>query len=213
MLGHSLGAYVAHEYALREGPRVRRLILASPAAVVRRTDVGTAAWFAFTPQRFLTHGGLVAWALFGWKYPRGGGYNLRGMREYLLCANSVSCATGDAAAAAMLRFWRGGWWSAECVRPLVERVATLPCPVDLISGDSDPLVRLESVGALYARMVDAGNLVRLSVIAGADHTPHLWSPAKFVKAIMRGMAPDVGGGSMPDRRVDADKAQLRILGG
>lgn len=189
--GHSLGAYLAHEYASRYPQRVRRLILTSPAAITRHTPVRTAAWFAFTPQRFLTHGGLLAHIFFALRYPNHPEYNVQGMRELTLFINSVAHRSGDAAAAKMIRFWRVGTtrWQAECVRPLLERVGKLDCPIDLISGDNDALVHVEAVRALHRALAAVGNDVRLNVIAGADHTPHISAPVRFAKAIMRGMAP------------------------
>lgn len=185
LLGHSLGAYVAYEFAQTHGAQVERLILTAPAAVARATDVRTATWFALTPQRLLTHGGLVAHLLFAWRYPSRPAYNVDGMRDFLLCANSTNCDSGDAAAAAMLRFWRvGGKWRAECVRPLLERVSKLACPVDLISGDSDRLVHVENVRALYWKLLAKGNLVSLNVLSGVDHSPHLCDPVRFCKAIV-----------------------------
>lgn len=191
LCGHSLGAYLAHEYAVRHPARVRRLILASPAAITRHTPVPLAAWFAFTPQRFLTHGGLLAHVFFALRYPTHPAYNVLGMKELTLFVNSVAHRSGDAAAAKMLRFWRVGAtrWQAECVRPLLERVGRLNCPVDIISGDKDALVHVEAVRALHRALISVGNDVRLNVIAGADHSPHICAPVRFAKAFMRGMVP------------------------
>lgn len=189
LVGHSLGAYVAYEFAQTHGSQVERLILTAPAAVARTTDVRTATWFALTPQRLLTHGGLVAHLLFAWRYPTQPEYNVDGMREFLLCANSTNCDSGDAAAAAMLRFWRvGGKRRAECVRPLLERVTKLACRIDLISGDNDPLVHVENVRAFYWKLLAAGNLVSLNVMSGANHSPHLCDPVRFCKAIIGRMS-------------------------
>lgn len=116
-----------------------------------------------------------------------------GMRELTLFLNSVAHQSGDAAAAKMIRFWRVGpiSWQAECVRPLLERVQKLRCPVDLIAGDEDVLVDVEAVRALHRALVAVGNDARLNVILGADHSPHICMPAQFAKAIMRGMVPAV----------------------
>lgn len=188
LLGHSLGGYIAYDYAMRHEMQVVRLVLMAPAAVTRSQSVTTAAWFAFTPQRFLMHGGLIARILFALKYPREMRYRADGMREYLFGANSTACNSGDTAAAAMLKFWREGReWRAECVRPLLERVKRVGFQVDLISGDRDCLVHVESVRTLYRRLLAEGNSVRINIIPGADHSPHICTPGKFVKAIMRGM--------------------------
>lgn len=93
----------------------------------------------------------------------------------------------------MLRFRRCGptSWRSECVRPLLERVTRLRCAVEIISGDADDLVNVEAVRALSRAMIAVGNDVRLNVIQGADHSPHICEPHRFAKAIMRGMS-DVG---------------------
>ncbi|CDF35496.1 unnamed protein product [Chondrus crispus] len=208
LCGHSLGAYLAHEYTSRHPARVRRLILASPAAITRHTPVSLAAWFSFTPQRFMTHGGLLAHIFFAMRYPTDPAYNVLGMRELTLFVNSVAHQSGDAAAAKMLRFCRVGptRWQAECVRPLLERVARLECPVDLITGDNDALVHVEAVRTLHKALVAVGNEARLNVISGADHSPHICAPDRFAKAIMRGMEPAIAGAkavASPSRLIKA----------
>lgn len=188
LIGHSLGGYLAHEYTLR-APRgtVKRLVMIAPAAVSRHTPFGRALWFALTPQRFLTHGGLLAHLLFSSKYPTTPAYNLMGFRDFTMFSNSISHCSGDAAAAAVLRFCRRGiWqWEVECIRPLAERVEALPCPVHLIAGKEDLLVPVESIRELYEAMAEAGNRVAISVIRDADHSPHIVAPYAFVKALAR----------------------------
>lgn len=194
LCGHSLGAYVAHEYATRHRANVTRLILAAPAAITRHTSLPLAAWFALTPQSFLTHGGLIAHLIFSIRYPQHAPYNTIGLREFTLYTNSIADRSGDAAAAKMLRFLRIGLtkWRAECVRPLLERVSRLQCPIDIVAGDRDELVHVEAVRALHRAHVAVGNDVRLNVIPGADHSPHISAPSRFAKAVMRGMGSGSG---------------------
>ena len=193
LCGHSLGAYIAHEFTSRYPTYVNHLILTSPAAILRHTPFSQALWFAFTPQRFLTHGGLLAHLFFASKYPSNHVYNFLGFRQYTFNSNSIAHLSGDAAAAKMIRFCRTGLtsWKSECVRPLLERVRKIHCHIDLVTGDADDLVHVEAVRALCQSMQAMGNSVRIEVISGADHTPHICAPLSFAKAVMRGI-PDVG---------------------
>lgn len=188
VVGHSLGAYVAHEFALRAPVyMVKHLILIAPAAVCRRTPLSLSIWFAITPQRLLTQGGLLIHILFSSKYPSTPAYNIVGFREYTLYSNSISHCSGDKAASAVLRFFRRGlWkWDSECVRPLIERVKRLSCPVHLIAGKEDRLVNLDTMNALYNAMARVGNQVALGMIGNADHSPHITTPSAFAKVFAR----------------------------
>ena len=71
---------------------------------------------------------------------------------------------------------------------MLECVASLSCPVEIITGDCDDLVHVEAVRSLHRAMLAVGNDVRLNIIPGADHTPHISAPAKFAKAVMRGLS-------------------------
>lgn len=190
LCGHSMGAYLAHEFTIRAPHVVTRLILASPAAITRHMPLSTALWFAFTPQRFLTHGGLLAHIFFTTRYPSKPAYNTSGFRQFTLCSNSVAHRSGDAAAAALVRFSRIGptAWRSECARPLLETVTRIPCSIEIVAGDRDDLVNVDAVHALYVAMLAKGNTVRLNFISGADHTPHICAPLKFAKALMRGFS-------------------------
>lgn len=195
LLGHSLGAYVAHELAVHEPLRVSRLILTAPAAVERVAPFKRALWFLFTPQRFLTHGGLMAHMFFAFNYPSTPAYNIAGFRDFTLCSNSICVSSGDAAAAKMLRLVRQGIfsWRGECIRPLVECVTRLNCKVDLIVGDCDELVDVGQVRKLKEELRAHGNDVSMNVITGADHSPHICSPEVFAKVVLRGSAKLVAG--------------------
>lgn len=102
--GHSLGGYLAHEFAKRHGESVSRLVLTSPAAIEREIPLATAAWFATTPQKVIKHGGLIALLLFALQYPTEASYNTPGLRDLLLHTNALACGSGDAAAASFVRF-------------------------------------------------------------------------------------------------------------
>lgn len=187
LCGHSLGAYLAHEIALKRPDSVQRLVLTSPAAIMRGIPFSRALWFALTPQRLMTQGGLLALMLFSLLYPSDSCYNIPGLRDLTLCINSLAHGSGDAAAARLLRI-RTSERRAECERPLLERVGNYQCRVELICGDRDELVDVEAVRALHRAMLIRGNDVKLSVISGADHSPHICVPDLFAKAMVRATA-------------------------
>ncbi|PXF42246.1 putative 1-acylglycerol-3-phosphate O-acyltransferase [Gracilariopsis chorda] len=190
LAAHSLGAYLAHEYTVLHPKRVSRLILTAPAAITRNTPLQIAMWFNFTPQRFLTRGGLFAHLIFATLYPSTKAYNLPGFRDFTLFSNSLMHSSGDAAAAAMIRITRTGLfsWQSECVRPLLERVSRLHCTVHIITGDDDCLVGVHAVRQLHTAMLAAGNHATIEVIPGADHSPHICAPQLFAKAVMRSLS-------------------------
>lgn len=188
LLGHSLGSYIAHEYAAVHGARVRRLVLVAPAAVTRRTKLAVALWFRFTPQRLLTHGGLIATALFHSAFPAAPPYNAPGFRALTFCANSISTyRSGDAAAAAVLVVHRRAAlsWDSQCVRPLAERPVSLACPVLIIGGAFDCFVDADALTRLRDAMIARGNSVSVAVLPAADHSPHIVDPAGFAKVLSR----------------------------
>jgi pimeloyl-ACP methyl ester carboxylesterase len=209
LLGHSLGGYLAHEFAARHANRIARLILVSPAALTRTVPLGMAAWFAATPQRFVKHGGLISLLAFLKQYPPASQYNLPGFRDLAFCTNALAAGSGDAAAASFVRFippilhgplwlrWLRALlhlhrWRAECVRPLLEHVRPCPYPTEIVAGDRDVLVNIEAVRALHRAMLALGNPVKLSVLQCADHSPHISLPHQFAKALLRGAGFAVG---------------------
>jgi pimeloyl-ACP methyl ester carboxylesterase len=209
LLGHSLGGYIAHEFAARHASRIARLILVSPAALTRAVPLGMAAWFAATPQRFVKHGGLISLLAFLKQYPPSSRYNLPGFRDLAFSTNALAAGSGDAAAASFVRFIPPslpgpGWlrwlrallhlhrWRAECIRPLLEHVRPCQYPTEIVAGDRDVLVNIEAVRALHRAMLALGNPVKLSVLQCADHSPHISLPHQFAKALLRGAGFAVG---------------------
>jgi pimeloyl-ACP methyl ester carboxylesterase len=106
VLGHSLGAYLSHEFALRHPMRVERLVLVSPAAVTRRMTIATACWFKATPQHILARGGLAAIAAFSLQWPKDACYNTPGLFNLALTSNTRVSGSGDVAAASLVRIYR-----------------------------------------------------------------------------------------------------------
>ncbi len=184
IVGHSLGAYLAHEVARERPAMVVTLTLVAPGAVVRPVNYVAAAWFRFTPQRFICHGGLVAACLFALRYPRNRCYARSGVREIISAAYRLGAGTGDAAAAAMLRVCHKTF-VAECKKPLVERVGKLQCPITIVGGDEDVLVSTEAVAQLARVLKEKGNQVNVEIISGADHTPHISEAERFSTILRR----------------------------
>ena len=187
IVGHSLGAYLAHEIAVQCPGQVLTLTLVAPAAVVREVDYKAAAWFCLTPQRFVCHGGLLAAFLFALRYPREGCYSRKGIREIISAASRLGAGTGDAAAAAMLRVCHQRF-EAHCELPLVERAVMLECPVTIVCGDEDVLVSRKSVERLAQVLRDNGNSVKLEIIVGADHSPQISKAERFSTVLTSAVA-------------------------
>lgn len=195
MIGHSLGAYLAHELARLRPSSIRKLVMVAPAAVTRHTPLNLALWFRFTPQRILTHGGFLAHILFSLKFPTAEVYNAPGFREYLRLANSIGVCSGDAAAVGIVRVWRSGRLglklNAECTRPLEENLGKLAPGIVLIAGGDDCLVPIASIRQLYSKLSGHGNTVALHVIGDADHSPHIATPDSFAKVLLMHVIPEM----------------------
>lgn len=195
LIGHSLGAYLAHELARLRPSCVRKVVLVAPAAISRPLPLPMALWFRLTPQRLLTYGGIIANVLFDLKFPSTEPFRAQGFRDFIRWANSIGARSGDAAAAGILRIWRPGFlslrWRSECMRPLEENIGHLECPVVLVAGGKDCLVPLTSVRHLSKELSSQGNHVTMHVIADGDHAPHIATPDCFAKVLLMHVLPDV----------------------
>lgn len=179
--GHSLGGYVAMEYARKFPKAVDRLLLVSPAACARRIPVTRAFYFSLPPQSIVRRGGLLGFLLFMLYYPRDVMYVRDRLREYTYHLAVQGPPSGEVSIKPIIRMH--GWGKASCIRPLIENVAPLPMPVQLVCGETDSSMRVEDVHDLYRAMKKSGCNVRLRVIRGADHCPHLEKPSDFFNAI------------------------------
>lgn len=181
LAGHSLGGYLALEFARRIPNAVDRLMLISPAACARDIPVGRALYFSLPPQSIVRRGGLFGFLLFMLYYPRDIMYVRDRLREYTYHLAAQSPPSGEVAIIPIIRVH--SIRRASCVRPLIENLAPLPMPVQIVCGETDSSMRIEDVHDLYLAMKKQGNSVRINVVRGADHCPHLEKPREFFKAI------------------------------
>ncbi len=181
LMGHSLGAYLAMEFAKRAPRVVRRLILISPAACVRKILFRRAVYFSLPPQSIVRRGGLLGFLLFVLKYPRSMMYMRDRLREYTYHLAAQSPPSGEVAVTPIIRIH--GPRRASCTRPLVENLVRLPMPIQIVCGETDSSMPIQDVHDLYQAMKTMGLIVRISVVNGTDHCPHLERPHEFIKVI------------------------------
>jgi len=171
LIGHSLGAYIAYEYASRYPAKVKHLTLITPAAITNKVSVHRALYFSLTPQRMARRLGLFALLFFFGKYPRGlEPYTRHGIREYAwLLSAQHGDGSGDLAFSNMIQ-WVSPW-EAHCRRPFMDIIRPLPMPVCLIGATRDALVRLEQVMQLFEALANAGTNCSLYSM-DTTHCPH-----------------------------------------
>lgn len=180
LLGHSLGAYLALEYAQAHPASVSRLILVSPAAATRALSPIRAAYFAVSPQMIVRRGGLLGYLIFLMYYPRAPSYTRDRLREYTYHLALQYPPSGELAVRPMVK-WTGR--RAEVVRPLVENLRVFGAPVEIVIGDRDSSVPVEGVFELYREMRRCGFQVGISVVEDSDHCPMLERPEEFFNII------------------------------
>lgn len=179
LMGHSLGAYLALEYAKRVPEAVQKLVLISPAACARKIPLRRALYFSLPPQSIVRRGGLLGFILFMMKYPRSVSYIQDRLREYTYHLAVQGPPSGEVAIKPIIRVESP--LKATCTRPLLENLVPLPMPVQIVCGEWDSSMRVEDVHDLYRGMKSTGTDVRLCVVHGADHCPHLEKPREFTR--------------------------------
>lgn len=181
LCGHSLGGYLSLEYAKRYPAQVERLMLISPAACARRIPFARAVYFSLPPQSVIRRGGLLGFLIFMLHYPRSVMYLTDRLREYTYQLAAQGPPSGEVAIHPMIKFTGVG--TASCTRPLIEHVQHLPMPIRLICGETDASMRVEDVHDLFKALKKSGCNIRLNVVKGADHCPHLEKPREFAKVV------------------------------
>jgi pimeloyl-ACP methyl ester carboxylesterase len=188
LLGHSLGAYIAFEYAKRNTDRVSRLVLISPAAIARPLPLSRAIYFNLPPQAIIRRGGLLGFLFYMLKYPRTPCYTRDSLREYTYQLAAQLPPSGEKAVAPIIAFngLRASIRTrmATCTRPLVEGLDhLLRVPVLLVCGETDSSINVNDVHMLEREMRRKGYKVRLAVVEGTDHCPHIEEPGAFFDAV------------------------------
>jgi len=181
LLGHSLGAYVAVQYTLKNPLPVRKLVLISPAGIERKVSPLRALYFAFTPQLLIRRGGLLGYLGFIARYPRQPGFVAPGLRKLVYQLNAQPKPSGDAAVVPLVSL--RGLSAAECLFPLVECIQRLRVPVHLVCGDMDPVVKVSEVKHLYELLKNTISDCHFTVIRGSDHCAFLEYPDEFFRAV------------------------------
>lgn len=181
LCGHSLGGYISLEYAKKFPAQVSRLMLISPAACARSIPFKRAVYFSLPPQSVIRRGGLLGFLIFMIHYPRSVMYITDRLREYTYQLAAQGPPSGEVAITPMIKF--DGFGKASCVRPLIENVVKLPMPVRVVCGETDSSMRVEDIHDLYKALKKSGCAVRLSIVKGADHCPHLEKPKEFFKVV------------------------------
>lgn len=87
--------------------------------------------------------------------------------------------------------------SASVTRPLLEALDKVECPVMLVCGETDSSIDVNDVHVLYREMKRRQFDVRIAVVEGADHCPHLERPDEFFGAVKDFLAVEGKGGVAP----------------
>mmetsp|Transcript_5963 Transcript_5963/g.12596 ORF Transcript_5963/g.12596 Transcript_5963/m.12596 type:complete len:370 (-) Transcript_5963:101-1210(-) len=181
LVGHSLGGYLAYEFAAENPEAVTQLTLICPAAIERRVTLYRGIYFSLTPQRFARRLGAFAWLMFLCKFPKSEVYNRHNVREYAwLLSAQAGLGSGDFAVGNMIQ-WRSPW-SPEVRRPLLEHLRPLSMPVLLVSGLHDGLVPNEHVAEFCTALQQAGTQCEMYALP-TDHCPHFEEPSTFAHIV------------------------------
>lgn len=181
LMGHSIGGYIAYEFAKAYPSFVNKLILISPAACSKFIPLSRAIYFSLPPQSIVRRGGLIGFLAFVVYYPTNIMYIADRLRDYTYHLALQSPPSGELAIRPLIRFH--GFRRATCVRPLMDNIEKLNIPILLVCGETDGSMRVEDVHDFYRELKKIGSDVHLNVVKGADHCPHLEKPRLFLKAI------------------------------
>lgn len=182
LVGHSLGGYVALEYTRRYPEDVQSLILVSPAACTREISLSRAIYFCLPPQRLVRRGGLLGYLLFVHLYPRLRPYMADRLRDYTYHL-ATQPAGGECIVPPLIGF-HFPTRRAYCTRPLVDNLTPIvSTPVQIIVGEKDSSMPVQTVHDLYSAMMGAGYNVRLNVVKNSDHCPQLEQPKTFFSIV------------------------------
>lgn len=176
LLGHSLGGWMAAEYALAYGQHLRQLILVNPAGLVDDPNLFTGLYYWISPQRMVQFAGPLGPYLIEYgcredaeRCPSDGAALL----DYYYRL-SMAPLSGQRAFERILtpRHW---------YLPLQPRVAQLSTPTTILWGLNDELLRVRHAHYCLAQMPQG----RLVLIPDGSHSPHMDQPGHFLDALLR----------------------------
>lgn len=176
LLGHSLGGWVAAEYALDYSRHVRHLILENPAGLVDDTELHKSLYYYISPQRLIQALGRLG--------PRLVSHG---------CAEQVERCPYDGAA--LIEYYYqlsiaplSGQHAFERVLnplhwtlPLLPRAERLTVPTTILWGVLDDLLRVRHAHQFQARVPSS----RLVTFPNACHSPHSEDIERFNEAVIR----------------------------
>mmetsp|Transcript_10254 Transcript_10254/g.42943 ORF Transcript_10254/g.42943 Transcript_10254/m.42943 type:complete len:346 (-) Transcript_10254:1350-2387(-) len=177
VIAHSIGAYLAYEFAKRHPGTVTRLMLVTPAAIERRLSLMTGIYFALTPQTVARRLGLLGYLLFEMKFPKAEPYTANGLKDLTWQLSCRPTPSGDIAIRHLIEF--ESWNRPVVKRPFINSLERLEMPVHVVSADMDTLVSIQSVENLYTALVKTGTKCTYNVAIGSDHCPFLEVPDQF----------------------------------
>jgi len=183
IIAHSIGAYLAFEYAKAYPETVSRLTLITPAACEKKLALYRGFYFTATPQAVARRFGLIAYLMFELKFPREEAYmanNLKELTWHLACRPGAS---GDIAIKHLIQFKR--WNQTEVKRSLIEVMQRLDMPVHVIAAEKDTLIVPMSVEKFYNALKEQGTDCTFDMALASDHCPFLETPEQFRSIIAK----------------------------
>lgn len=177
LLGHSLGGWLATQYALNYGQHIRQLLLANPAGIVDQLTMRKGLFYYISPQRIMRAAGPLGARLMEHSYSEqvahlDGGNDLLAYYYHLAKAP----LSGQLAFQRLLSLNPLKW-----SLPLEQQVSKLSVPTKLIWGVNDPLFPIELAHLLRDRLPQADFIP----LAKAGHTSFIEDPQGFNEAMIR----------------------------
>eukprot|EP00189_Rhodosorus_marinus_P004159 CAMPEP_0113962986 /NCGR_PEP_ID=MMETSP0011_2-20120614/6247_1 /TAXON_ID=101924 /ORGANISM="Rhodosorus marinus" /LENGTH=334 /DNA_ID=CAMNT_0000974955 /DNA_START=628 /DNA_END=1632 /DNA_ORIENTATION=+ /assembly_acc=CAM_ASM_000156 len=177
IISHSIGAYLAYEFARTHPGAVDRLMLITPAAIERKLALYRGIYFTLTPQMVGRRFGLLGYLLFELKFPGEGPYTQNGLKDLTWQLNCRPTPSGDIAIKNLIEF--ESWNKPVVKRPLLDRLERLDIPVHIVAADMDTLIPAPVVKRLYEALKETGTNCTYDVAVNSDHCPFLEVPDQF----------------------------------